>query len=350
MAKMRSAVMLAPREIELQEVDRPEVDADSVIIKVEGTGVCGSNLHWWRGAERATGMWPFPIPGAGGHEYGGTVLEVGQNIRKIKVGDRVAVDQFHSTSCGKCVYCSSGAFNVCTGRGGFVTPGFVDYIKFPEKGLHVLPDSLQTYEAAIIEPAATPISALRRVGLRGGERVVVIGAGIVGLAAAGVAKALGAGKVVVVAKYDQQEKFAYQFGADAVVRSNASDANEQILSHVDGGADIVVETVGGAAPTMDQACAIVRPRGTIIPLGLWDEPVKIDSWNAVFKEITFTFALAYGQIGLRTDYEYAIELMATRRVPLQDLITHQVPLANIREAFELADDKTRGAIKVVVRP
>jgi 2-desacetyl-2-hydroxyethyl bacteriochlorophyllide A dehydrogenase len=350
MAKMRSAVMLAPREIELQEVDRPEVDADSVIIKVEGTGVCGSNLHWWRGAERATGMWPFPIPGAGGHEYGGTVVEAGKNIQKIKVGDRVAVDQFHSTSCGKCVYCSSGAFNVCTGRGGFVTPGFVDYIKFPEKGLHVLPDSLQTYEAAIIEPAATPISALRRVGLRGGERVVVIGAGIVGLAAAGVAKALGAGKVVVVAKYDQQEKFAYQFGADAVVRSNASDANEQILSHVDGGADIVVETVGGAAPTMDQACAIVRPRGTVIPLGLWDEPVKIDSWNAVFKEITFTFALAYGQVGLRTDYEYAIELMATRRVPLQDLITHQVPLANIREAFELADDKTRGAIKVVVRP
>ena len=112
----------------------------------------------------------------------------------------------------------------------------------------------------------------------------------------------------------------------------------------------VVETVGGMAPTMDMACAIVRPRGTVIPLGLWDEPVKIDSWNAVFKEITFTFALAYGQVGLRTDYEFAIELMATRKVPLQDLITHQVPLANIREAFELADDKSRGAIKVVVRP
>lgn len=350
MAKMRSAVMLAPREIELTEVDRPEVDADSVIIKVEGIGVCGSNLHWWRGAERATGLWPFPISGAGGHEYGGAVVEVGKNIRKLKVGDRVAVDQFHSTSCGQCVYCSSGAFNVCTGRGGFVTPGFVEYIKSAEKGLHVLPDSIQTHEAAIIEPAATPISALRRVGLRGGERVVVIGAGVVGLAAAGVAKALGAGKVVVVAKYDAQEKFAYQFGADAVVRSTAGDAVEQILSHVDGGADIVVETVGGMAPTMDMACAIVRPRGTVIPLGLWDEPVKIDSWNAAFKEITFQFALAYGQVGLRTDYEFAIELMATRKVPLQDLITHQVPLANIREAFELADDKTRGAIKVVVRP
>ncbi len=350
MSKMRSAVMLGPRQIELVEIDRPEVDANSVIIKVEGTGVCGSNLHWWRGAERATGMWPFPIPGAGGHEYGGVVIEAGRNIRKLKVGDRVAVDQFHSTSCGQCVYCSSGAFGVCPNRGTFVTPGFVDYIKFPEKGLHVLPDSIATHEAAIIEPAATPISALRRLGLRGGERVVVLGAGIVGLAAAGVAKALGAGKVVVTAKYDQQEKFAYEFGADVVVRSNAKDVVEQVLSHVDGGADIVVETVGGMAPTMDQAAAIIRPRGTVIPLGLWDEPVKIDSWGAVFKEINFMFALAYGQVGLRTDYEYAIELMASGRLPLQKLITHQVPLANIREAFELADDKTRGAIKVVVRP
>jgi threonine dehydrogenase-like Zn-dependent dehydrogenase len=180
--------------------------------------------------------------------------------------------------------------------------------------------------------------------------VVILGAGIVGLAAAGVAKALGAGQVVVTAKYDQQEKFAYEFGADAVVRSNAPDALEQVLSLVGGGADIVVETVGGTAPTLDFAAAAIRPRGTVIPLGLWDEPVKIDSWGAVFKEINFMFALAYGQVGLRTDYEFAIDLMASGKVPLQRLITHEVALENIREAFELADDKTRGAIKVVVRP
>jgi len=342
--------MLGPRQIELREVDRPEVDAGSVIIKAEGIGVCGSNLHWWRGAERPTSLWPFPIPGAGGHEYGGTVVEVGRNIRKLKVGDRIAVDQFHSTSCGHCVYCTSGAFGVCPNRGDFVTPGFVDYIKFGEKGMHVLPDSIATHDAAIIEPAATPIGALRRLGLRGGERVVVLGAGVVGLVAANVAKILGAGKVVVTAKYDQQEKFAYEFGADAVVRSNAPDAVEQVLSHVDGGADIVIETVGGSANTLDQAAVIVRPRGTVVVLGLWEVATKIDSWAAVFKEINFMYALAYGQVGLRTDYEFAIDMMASGRLPLKKLITHELPLANIREAFELADDKTRGAIKVLVRP
>ncbi|MCK9285385.1 MAG: alcohol dehydrogenase catalytic domain-containing protein [Rhodocyclaceae bacterium] len=350
MAKMKSAVMLGPRQIELVDVDVPQVDADSVIIKTEGIGVCGSNLHWWRGAERPTSLWPFPIPGAGGHEYGGTVVEVGRNIRRLKVGDRVAVDQFHSTSCGHCVYCTSGAFGVCPNRGNFVTPGFVEYIKFGEKGMHVLPDSIATHDAAIIEPAATPIGALRRLGLRGGERVVVLGAGVVGLIAANVAKLLGAGKVVVTAKYDQQEKFAYEFGADAVVRSSSADTVEQVLAQVDGGADIVIETVGGSANTLDLAAAIVRPRGTVVVLGLWEVATKIDSWAAVFKEINFMYALAYGQVGLRTDYEFAIDMMASGRLPLQKLITHQLPLANIREAFELADDKTRGAIKVLVRP
>ena len=350
MTKMRSATMLGPRQIELVEVDRPEVDADSVIIKTEGIGVCGSNLHWWRGAERPTKLWPFPIPGAGGHEYGGVVVEAGRNIRKLKPGDRVAVDQFHSTSCGHCAYCSSGAFGVCPNRGDFVTPGFVDYIKFGEKGLYVLPDSIETQAAAIIEPAATPVAALRRLGLRGGERVVVLGAGVVGIVAAAVAKILGAGKVVVTAKYDQQEKFAREFGADVVVRSTAGDAVEQVLSHVDGGADIVIETVGGSANTLDQAAAIVRPRGTVVVLGLWEMATKIDSWAAVFKEINFMYALAYGQVGLRTDYEFTIDMMATGRLPLQKLITHQIPLANIREAFELTDDKTRGAVKVIVRP
>ncbi len=350
MAKMKSAVMTGPRQIELVDVDAPQGDADSVIIKTAGIGVCGSNLHWWRGAERPTSLWPFPIPGAGGHEYGGTVVEVGRNIRKLKVGDRVAVDQFHSTSCGHCVYCTSGAFGVCPNRGDFVTPGFVEYIKFGEKGIHVLPDAIASHEAAIIEPAATPIGALRRLGLRGGERVVVLGAGVVGLIAANVAKLLGAGKVVVTAKYDQQEKFACEFGADAVVRSTASDAMEQVLSHVDGGADVVIETVGGSANTLEQAAAIVRPRGTVVVLGLWEVATKIDSWAAVFKEINFMYALAYGQVGLRTDYEFAIDMMASGRLPLQKLITHEVPLSDIRGAFELADDKTRGAVKVLVRP
>lgn len=351
MGKMKSAVMLAPGHIELEEVERPEPDADSVIVRTAGIGVCGSNLHWWRGSGTAAAFWPFPIRGAGGHEYGGVVVETGRNVRRVKPGDGVAIDLFHSVSCGQCEYCAAGAFSHCTRAGQFVTPGFTEYLKLPERGLHVLPEEIAPHEGALIEPAATPVGALRRLGLRGGERVVVLGAGVIGLAAAGAAKALGAEKVVITAKYDHQAAIAARFGVDAVVQSSGDAVADRLLAEVGGGgADIVVETVGGNAPTLALAADVVRRRGTVIPLGLWDEPVPVDSWKSGFKEINYLFCFAYGQSGLKTDYRFTIDLIASGRLPLQALVTHEFPLERVAEAFEVAANKHAGSLKVVVRP
>ncbi|WP_018990697.1 zinc-dependent alcohol dehydrogenase [Aromatoleum toluclasticum] len=351
MAKMKSAVMLAPGRIVLEDVERPEVDDDHVIVQTAGIGVCGSNLHWWRGSGTATAYWPFPIRGGGGHEYGGVVVETGKNIRRVQPGDRVAIDLFHSASCGQCEYCAAGAFSHCAAAGQFVTPGFTEYLKLPEKGLHVLPDGIEPHLGSLIEPAATPVAALRRLGMRGGERVVVIGAGVLGLAAAGAAKALGAEKVVITAKYDHQAALAPRFGIDAVVRSGEDAVGERLLEEVGGGgADIVVETVGGNAPTLALAADVVRHRGTVIPLGLWDEPVPVDSWKSAFKEINYLFCLAYGQCGLKTDYRFTIDLMASGRLPLEALVTHELPLERIADAFDVAANKNSGSVKVVVRP
>jgi len=351
MAMMKSALLVAPRRIEIEEIERPQVDDDSVIVKLAGIGVCGSNLHWWRGSTTATRLWALPLHGAGGHEYGGVVVEAGKNVRSVKVGDRIAVDQFHSTCCGACAYCGAGIFSQCTNRHNFGATGFTEFLKLADRGLHVLPDNIESHVAAIVEPTATPVAALRRLGLHGGERIVILGAGVMGLAAAGAAKALGAGKVVVTAKYDHQARIAARFGADAVLRSDSEDLSQRLHAEVGGaGADIVVESVGGHAATLPLAADIVRPRGTIIVLGLWEDPVPVDSWIGVLKEITYMFCLCYGQNGLKTDYEYSIELMASRRVPMQDLVTHVLPLERIGEAFDLAGDKTRGVIKVVVRP
>ena len=348
---MRCAVLVAPRQIELEEVPRPEVDDDTVIVKIEGLGICGSNLHWWYGGGPATGVMFFPMKGAGGHEHAGVVAEAGKNVHRVKVGDRVAIDSFESTSCGACPDCASGRFAQCSNRRVFGQGGFVEYLKLTEKGLHILPDHIETHVAAIAEPAAASVSGLRRAGLDGGERVVVLGAGILGLAAVGTARALGAEKVVVTAKYDQQAKFAERFGADAVISSQDEKVVQRVLSEVGGrGADIVVETVGGHAPTLGQAADIVRPGGKIVVLGLWDDFVQVDSWKSVLKDITYMFCLTYAQHGRRTDFGYTVDLMASRKVPVQDLVTHVFPMDQIGEAFRLAADKTQGAMKVIVRP
>ncbi|MCB1676057.1 MAG: zinc-binding dehydrogenase [Halioglobus sp.] len=181
------------------------------------------------------------------------VHEVGDHVSQVEPGDRVAIDPFHSLSCGNCAYCATGWFIHCRHPKVLGQSGFVEYLKLTEKGLHILPESVETHLAAIAEPAATPVSAVRRVGLRGGESVVVLGAGVLGIAAVGAAKALGAGKIIVTAKYEQQKQFAKQFGADVVISSDADNITALIQQHVGIGADVVIETVGGAAPTLQQA-------------------------------------------------------------------------------------------------
>jgi threonine dehydrogenase-like Zn-dependent dehydrogenase len=195
------------------------------------------------------------------------------------------------------------------------------------------------------------VSAVRRAGILGGETVVVLGAGVLGLCAAATAKALGAEKVVITAKHETQRALAPRFGADVVISSGESDVVERVRAEVGGrGADLVVETVGSHAPTLAQALQIVRPAAKIVVLGLWDELVPIDSWQAILKDVTLMFCLNHGVIGHTADYQLCLDWMASGKVPAQDLVTHEMPLARLAEAFELSADKTRGVVKVIVRP
>jgi len=351
MAKMRSAVLVGPRDIRLEEAPRPEVDDDTVIVKIESLGICGSNLHWWSGVPAEQGLMSFPMPGGGGHEYAGVVAEVGRDVTRVKPGDRVAIDAFESSSCGHCAQCASGLFGQCESRRFLGIAGFGEYMKTSEKGLYELPANIETRLAAVVEPFACAVAGVRRAGLAGGETVVVLGAGVLGLCAAGAAKALGARKVVISAKYDAQAALAERFGADVVVRSGEAELVERIKSETGGrGADLVVETVGGHAPTLSQALEVLRPGCTVAVLGLWDEPVSVDSWGAILKDARLLFSFTYGVTGKRHDFELCLDWMASGQVPAQELVTHVRPLAEIAEAFELAADKSRGVIKVILTP
>ena len=116
------------------------------------------------------------------------------------------------------------------------------------------------------------------------------------------------------------------------------------------GADLVVESVGGHAPTLSQALGVLRPGCTIVVLGLWDEPVPIDSWDAVLKDAQVIFSLTYGMKGVRHDFELCLEWMESGQLPAAELVTHQCPLDDIAAAFTLAADKSRGVVKVIVNP
>lgn len=355
MATMRSATLVGPRDIRLETVERPvlagEADADTVIVELCSLGICGSNLHWWAGAPVEQGLMRFPLPGGGGHEYAGVVHEVGRDVSRVEPGDRVVVDFFESTACGECSRCARGLFGQCERRRFLGLGGFTEYLKTTEKGLYRVPDSIDLGTAAVVEPMACAVSGVRRGKLRAGETVVVLGAGVLGLCAAGAAKTLGAGKVVITAKHDAQAERAKRFGADVVLRSSQPDLVERIKAETGPfGADLVVETVGGHAPTLTQAVEVLRPGSTAVVLGLWDEPVPVDSWGAVLKDARLLFSLTYGVIDDRHDFELCLEWMASGQVPAEELVTHVRPLDEIADAFELAADKSQGVIKVVLNP
>jgi threonine dehydrogenase-like Zn-dependent dehydrogenase len=352
MATMRGAVLVEPYRIEMRDFPRPEPTEDTLIVKAEGIGLCGSNLHWWTGGGPATRLMEFPMLGAGGHEFAGVVTEVGSRVTRFKPGDRVTVDQFESMACGRCAYCATGLFTQCDApRGDLGLMGFVEFLRFTERGLYRVPDGIPTHVAALVQPYACSVSAVRRAGILGGETVVVLGAGVLGLCAAGAAKALGAEKVVITAKHDVQKALAPRFGADVVVPSGAPNLVERLLAEVGGrGADLVIETVGSHAPTLSQALEVVRPAAKIVVLGLWDDLVPVDSWLAVLKDATLMFCLNHGVVGHTADYQLCLDWMASRKVPAQDLVTHEMPLDRLEDAFRLSTDKTQGVVKVIVRP
>ena len=165
------------------------------------------------------------------------------------------------------------------------------------------------------------------------------------------AKVLGAEKVIITAKYDTQKELAPRFGADVVIPSNDENLVEHLLDETGGlGADLVVETVGGHAPTLNQALEVVRPAATVLVLGLWDDFVPVDSWLGILKDATLMFCMNHGVFGHTADYQISLDWMASGKIPAQDLVTHVLPLDQLKEGFELSADKTKGAIKVIIRP
>ncbi|MBI4300356.1 MAG: alcohol dehydrogenase catalytic domain-containing protein [Chloroflexi bacterium] len=345
----RAAFFVGPREIRVGPIDLPRVEPGMVLLRVLACGVCGTNLHSWQAPRLTTGR--NPDAGASGHEVAGQVVEVGAGVTSVRVGDRVGVELFESRACGRCRYCHEGRFFHCEQKRPTNAGGFVDYILMYDKGLYKLPESMSAAEGTLLEPFSCSLHAVRMAGLLGGETVLVLGAGLLGIFAVAAAKLYGAGKVICTAKYHFQAEAAARFGADLVVDSSDPQLERRVKDEAGGrGPDVVIESVGGRASTIQQAMSVVRPVGKVMVMGLFDEPVPIDTWQAVIKELSLIFPATYSVMGMRHEYELALELLASGKVPGKELISHRFGLGEVQRAFEVAADRSRGVFRVVVEP
>lgn len=340
---MKAAIYSGIQQIGIQDVERTTPAPGYVVLDTKQTGVCGSDLHSY------FGHWNQSHTFASGHETCGVVIELGEGVTEFQPGDRVTAECF--SHCGRCVYCQKGYYNHCMERKGIshnAHSGFAEYTTAHASGLFKIPDGMSFEEGALVEPLAVSYRAVEQAGATYRDRVAIIGGGTIGQFCLAAAKAMGIKETLITVKYDQQVQLAKELGADHVVHIGETDLKEYVKDLTDGyGMDVVIETVGGGENFSD-AMSIVRRRGSVVLVAGYYKPLEVNLSQIVWSEATVTGSNCYGYSGMATDFDAAIDLIASGRVDATKLVTHRFPLIEIDEAFKIAADKKSGAIKVHV--
>lgn len=352
MHAMRAAVVAGAMQLRVADVERTPPAAGEVAVAVTGCGICGSNLHEWRHPEQRISSTLEVVPGINGHEVTGRVEAVGPGVELV-VGTRVVVEPNLAQACGQCDPCRAGTAWFCTDRRSMTTWGFADSMNVPEEAVFVLPDDLDDTVGTLVEPLACTVHGLRGTARAlaggddlGGATVAVVGAGVAGLLALRAAAHLGAGGLVSVARHDHQAAAAAALGADIVLDASADDLRHQLRARHP---DVVVEAVGGRADTFDLAVHAVAPAGEVVVLGLFEAAQTLNTRRAVFRELRLSFPVTYGRRSGVHDFTHAIA--ALRATPSGGgLVSHTYSLDDVDAAFQRADNKTAGVLRVVVTP
>jgi len=340
---MRVAVWYNNRDVRIEERPKPEIGEGELLVRVVASGICGSDVMEWYRLDRA----PLVL----GHEIAGEVVEVGRGVEPYKVGDRVAVA--HHVPCNTCHYCLSGNPTVCDTlrRTNFDPGGFAEYVRLPainvDRGVFLLPDDVSFEEATFVEPLACILRGQRRANPQPGQSVFVIGSGISGLLHVQLARALGASLIVAVDINAYRLEAAEKFGADAAI--GADEFLPDRLRVLNGGrlADLVIVCTG-AVTAVNQALASVERGGTVLffaPTAPGSTvPVSI---NDLFWRNDITLTTSYA--GSPADYTAALRLIHARRLPVGEMITHRLGLAETGLGFKLVAG-AKESLKVIIEP
>jgi (R,R)-butanediol dehydrogenase/meso-butanediol dehydrogenase/diacetyl reductase len=350
---MKAALWYDTKDIRVETIPEPSLEKDQVKIKVSYCGICGSDLHeYLAGPIFIPVEEPHPIskdkaPIVMGHEFAGVVAAVGEDVTGIKVGDRVCVEPIYS--CGTCHSCRKGHYNVCE-QLGFIglsggLGGFSEYSVVPSKMIHKIPDNMTWEQAALVEPAAVAVHAVRQSDMKIGDSVAVIGTGPIGLLVIQAAKAAGASRIAAVEVSPERRDFAEQAGADLVIDPLEREPVEAIKEFTNGlGVDVAFE-VAGIEATIHTAIESTKPEGNVVNISIWEKPASIPVNQFILTERKMTSIIAYRNI-----FPQVIQLIANGQMKATELITKKISLDQIvTEGFE-ALTNNKNQIKILVDP
>ena len=336
---MKASQYIQAGKMEYREVPLPDPAAQEIRVKVAYCGICGTDLHIFKGHMDAR----VKAPQAVGHEVSGTVAAVGSEVTGFSVGQKVTVRPLDN--CGACNTCKAGFTHICEKLrflGIETAGGFAEYWTVPARLVHALPENMPLKLAALIEPLAVACHDVRRSELKKGDRVVVNGGGPIGILIALCARAAG-GIVTVCEINEKRLDLARSLGFE-VIDPLKEDPVAIVRGETGGsGADVVFE-VSGSEPGARVITELARPRGTIVVVAIYAKPVPVDLHKFFWKELRMVGARVYEA----QDYERAIQLAAAGTLPLETLISKVFPLAELQSAFEFLT-RTPDAMKVLIQ-
>lgn len=332
-----AAVMPELGRIELRELPDPQPGPREAVIRVEAVGVCGSDTAYY--THGRIGDWVVDGPIILGHEVAGQVVAVGEDVTLVAVGDRVAVEP--GRPCRDCADCMAGNYHLCSRLAFLATPPYdgalVQLLAMDERNLFVVPDSMSFEEGALCEPLSVGIWACRRAGLLPGDRVLVSGAGPVGILAAQVARTLGASAVTVTDVSEFRLEKARSLGFDVELSGSVPEG----VGHED--FDVLLEC-SGAPGVLAQGLWRLRNGGRAAMVGMPKQDVTLPLSRLNVKEISIGLVNRYAHT-----WPTAIALVASGRVDVASIITHRFPLEGAEEAITLAG-RVPDSLKAVIHP
>ena len=332
---MNASLLLAPYSVTLRSMDVPTLEDDQVLVRVAAVGVCGSDVHYYEHGR--IGPYVVESPLVLGHELSGRIESVGASVDPARVGQRVAVEP--QRPCRVCAQCKAGRYNLCPEMEFFATPpidgAFSELVAIQSDFAHEIPDSVSDEAAALMEPLSVGIWACQRADVRPGSRVLVAGAGPIGVIVAQVARAFGASEVYVTDIDASRREFALAHGA-----THALDPRTDAVEGLE--VDAFVDA-SGVAQAVRAGILAVRPAGRVILVGLGADDIELPVSFLQNREIWLSGVFRYANT-----WPLAIDLVSTGRVDLDALVTGRFPLSEAEGA--LTSGRLPGQMKAIVYP
>jgi L-iditol 2-dehydrogenase len=343
--KMLAAIIYGIKDLRVEEVAKPKVEHGEVLVKVKAATTCGTDLKIF---QRGYVEGVIKLPTVFGHEWAGEVIEVGEGVSWSKVGMRVRAG--NSAPCLRCRMCQKGSFNLCEDM-MWLWGAYAEYIKVPARmvlvNMQEIPSHVSFEEAAMTEPLACVLRGVEKANVKLGDSVAIIGAGPIGLLHLLTVKRMGAERIIVTDLIDERLEFARELGADEVANAGHEDVVKRVTELTGGyGADVVIEAIGQPT-TWEQALKMVRKGGTVLEFGGCppNTEIKVSTELLHYGDVTVIGAFHTTP----TYFKKALNLIASKTINVEPLITRKMPLTKIKEAFETLTTSKKD-VKIAINP